>query len=1490
MGSRSCLAGMEVPIIGSDSVKFVQLSVPSSTSTSVSSPTPPAAVTHLSRDVGSCSIIGNPPAYFTWKICRSQPNVLEIMEFCGHKEFPKTGLQIVFPEALFPFAVICKNEMAFASVKPYLLHAMTVSGVAYLIKLENISNYVSSSHLQSDDFVEFNTLAHPHQGAATAVAGTAELMVVGRSDGSVGCFQLGILDQRAPGFVQELRDDAVLGRLWGVLSRGRSIAAVRDLVILDFHQKKLLFVLHSDGSLRVWDLSNRSRIFSHSLSVSPSAGSTFVRICVGNDHNNPDAIPLAVLQKDDSEVGTGVISLYSLYFSTGDRINLLLDPSTKSISLEEGDLIDIKLTPNKLWILRESGLVMKELFCQNSKAELAYCYSLQDAFVAEQLFQGSENSSDDLLWLCHTVLSSSKDQISPFVSSVFLRRLLLPGVYHRNVLRVTLRDFSKHFTDSEFDSLTVDGLKNEILSVIEHEVGADSPISVLQSWKTFCTCYFNNWRRTNVACGLIIDAATQAVGVIRKSSVSICRSLEDIELLVFGSSDEHGNIICSRFNSSDSDLEREILLEILQCVNNLSQQLSKASPAIFYESLLRTPTLSSEEVIPRLLKNLESGYSSSMAAVHASELGIDVALDKEISYHKRLRKFSVDMYLSLHNLCSRATGWGRVLHVIESYLKFLVPRKYEHSLVSEGLFTVSTALTVQATSQVAKVMFESALDVHLLLRYMVNSSSQIGMSEDEVSRIKLEFVPMIQEVLTEWHIIHFFSTTPSETPLLEDFSSQLSSLQLDGNVDRRSWNEKLGKSEFTLAFILLLGGYSGPSFGHLPDPHSLSKSVQEFSSWIIWGRTGAEPSVFFSHSIGLALMLLRHGQYDAVEYVLSLVDTYSRKEKICQSLQSDGGEWSALLHLLGCCFIAQSQRGLHGTMKERKISEAVRCFFRAASVEGAAKALQSLPNEAGWLHVGFSQQVSPAAWKLHYYQWAMQIFEQHNMREAACQFALAALEQVDEALGSGVLDESATAVKGRLWANVFKFTLDLSYYYDAYCAIISNPDEESQTICLRRFIIVLYERGAVKVLCDGQLPFIGLSEKVERELAWKAERSDVLAKPNPFKLLYAFAMQRHNWRRAASYIYLYSAQLRIHGSMKDPQRRSFILQERLNGLSAAINALQLVHPAYAWTDSPLEETYSNMYPSKKARITTEEQSPGSGAHSQRQRSYLDVEKLENEFILTSAEYLLSLANVTWTFARIEAPPADVIDLLVESSLYDMAFTVILKFWKGSALKRELERVFAAMSLKCCPKTAPSVGNGQRMHSLLLTSSQNEIVLYESPNVGPPAQESKGSSHWETLELYLGKYKMFHAKLPVVVADTLLAADPQIELPLWLVQMFKGVPAKSGGGMAGSESNPASLFRLYIDYGRYTEATNLLLEYIESFASLRPADIIRRKRPFAVWFPYSLIERLWCQLQQSIKLGHMVDQSEKLKKLLQGALMNHLHQLKVDSDDVKSSVA
>lgn len=58
----------------------------------------------------------------------------------------------------------------------------------------------------------------------------------------------------------------------------------------------------------------------------------------------------------------------------------------------------------------------------------------------------------------------------PFVSSVFFRALLFPGVHCNAVIRQTLGDYNKHFTDSEFGSFTVEGLRSEIFSLIEHQV------------------------------------------------------------------------------------------------------------------------------------------------------------------------------------------------------------------------------------------------------------------------------------------------------------------------------------------------------------------------------------------------------------------------------------------------------------------------------------------------------------------------------------------------------------------------------------------------------------------------------------------------------------------------------------------------------------------------------------------------------------------------------------------------------------------------------------------------------------------------------------------------------------------------------------------------------------------------------------------------------------------------------------------------------------
>ncbi|RVX03454.1 hypothetical protein CK203_027962 [Vitis vinifera] len=178
--SRS-LVGMEVPITGSDSVKWIESAIVSAGGCCTK-----ILLSKADENPGDNGILVTSSESTPVKLRRSmllapkrihksQPCALDLVELCAHKEFPRTGIRILFPDALCPFAFICKDE--------------------------------------------FNLQTHPHYGEITAVAATSGSLVIGRSDGSVSLFQLGMFDQSAPDFVHELRDDAGIGRLWGFISR-----------------------------------------------------------------------------------------------------------------------------------------------------------------------------------------------------------------------------------------------------------------------------------------------------------------------------------------------------------------------------------------------------------------------------------------------------------------------------------------------------------------------------------------------------------------------------------------------------------------------------------------------------------------------------------------------------------------------------------------------------------------------------------------------------------------------------------------------------------------------------------------------------------------------------------------------------------------------------------------------------------------------------------------------------------------------------------------------------------------------------------------------------------------------------------------------------------------------------------------------------------------------------------------------------------------------
>ncbi|KAG0448523.1 hypothetical protein HPP92_027788 [Vanilla planifolia] len=348
------IVAMEVPIATGDRMQWIELTIPSSCtlppSDSVAVNTPA-----IRRNTASCHVIsGDPPAYLLWRIHGNLPNVLEVVVLFACYEYPDTGLRFYFPEELYPFAFLCKNELnKDAGGDAYLLYALTVSGTAYLLNLKRPFKYVPGSIFSSNELIEFSVQSSAPDAKITTVAATLGCLVIGRQDGSISCYQLGVLHPNKPGFMSELRDDAGLGRLWNLMSRGKAIGAVLDMTILEVWNKKLLFVLHSDGNMRIWDLLNWTRVLSHNL----SSATTPSRFWVGSADYESKAITIAVLYVTDVEV----ITFYNIGFNVGEKRTLLLEPLSRSVTFDKGSFIDLKINSNKLWIIKEDGSFFYEL-------------------------------------------------------------------------------------------------------------------------------------------------------------------------------------------------------------------------------------------------------------------------------------------------------------------------------------------------------------------------------------------------------------------------------------------------------------------------------------------------------------------------------------------------------------------------------------------------------------------------------------------------------------------------------------------------------------------------------------------------------------------------------------------------------------------------------------------------------------------------------------------------------------------------------------------------------------------------------------------------------------------------------------------------------------------------------------------------------------------------------------------------------------------------
>ncbi|CAH8482964.1 unnamed protein product [Dicrocoelium dendriticum] len=191
-------------------------------------------------------------------------------------------------------------------------------------------------------------------------------------------------------------------------------------------------------------------------------------------------------------------------------------------------------------------------------------------------------------------------------------------------------------------------------------------------------------------------------------------------------------------------------------------------------------------------------------------------------------------------------------------------------------------------------------------------------------------------------------------------------------------------------------------------------------------------------------------------------------------------------------------------------------------------------------------------------------------------------------------------LEAALWTRMFKHRLAAGDYALAHQLIRSNPDRARRRDCLRQLIVTLCDRGEASQLIS--LHYGASEDEFLLILEARARSTDVLPASisssaedtnfnvNPYyDMLYAFHIERANYRAAAMILYEHAHRLAEEtassvfsvsstGFRASGARLLFGLQRQTACLVSAINALYLVPEEHRWLIRPWSSVLDGVCP------------------------------------------------------------------------------------------------------------------------------------------------------------------------------------------------------------------------------------------------------------------------------------------------------------------------
>ncbi|BDA47676.1 probable nuclear pore complex protein Nup160 at C-terminar half [Coccomyxa sp. Obi] len=1410
-----------------------------------------------------------------WSIDAEEPSVLNLLGFSSDEPVRESALRLAFSSALSPHVamdVSGPDSSVYAVSASGHVHTIALPGpqdqgdadfVSMLASMPSDGSAISSADLSSE---------LPRLGAPTALAAVDGVLCMGCENGSVLCIPQASLRAGTPEGAYELKDAGGVGRLLSSFFGRQATPAVKGLAPVRLGSRQLLAAAYADGSLRLWDLRRQACVLHELLKPDSTTvdamAPTRLRFAPAptGEARRPGKL---VVQFDRPEpASAGEDSHFAVFELNGDvspdgssisalslqQVAILERSGATSASGPAADLAAHQRPGGRVraWALGRDG-------CAFAMDEAAVARGVRggEARLLGDDVSGLTSASEAQLQLQEDLWHSITREIERLTGQAlpldvparhFVGSLLAPGRFSHTALKAALAVLGRDIASADLTRQPVSDLQQLTLQAVR-ERAAD--VGQFAAVHALLRAYWGALLAAQRPLGLLqggpgapsIVRAGPSLGLLRPAGAAAAQALG---LAVPG-----------------HPAPSQALQRLAVASGKLRDLLGPYVHSLVSQLLAEGMHLG-QAIMPALVHAIAIGPSSSVAS--GAKAGAQGHVREVQSQWRRQRS---RLALEVRALLDPIRNPEEAFSSFVVLLRPAAPLQQQSSApaASQQALPASSFLAAVARDE-ADALADGAQDILLLLAYLGTVHTQSSLSSQNSSVWQTRLAAEAEAALRRAEIVRWLCTAPGAPTRSAsgDPAALLHQLRLGRDPTDAAFPPRPAPAQVhvkTLAEALL--PHFAPSLAASAESATgMAALGVEFASALLHGVDhGSSEGGLSEQVMSIGRVLFTEKQLPPLLPLLRLAGPVS----------NDPG----LQFLQGYALLDKLRSTADPAQRQRCLDDAAGPLFRAAAdlaapgtADGRESYVRGLLGVLAADMMGLYQPEGPEAERLQYYETLMLACERLGCPEGAARFAQAAVRQVDVAFPAdgrmaGAPDGAARATReGRLWSNLFVYSLDVGQYEAAYAAMQANPVPERQLDCLQRLLGELCSRGEIATLVS--LPFAGtldvarhgsgpamlsLGDEALKFLRRRADNAELGSRPQPYQVLYDFCVSRGEFREAAA------AQLALARRLRDEDPKAVHAVHA--ALSAALGALSLVDSAHAWLEDAAgadlaltqQAFHTSPLPNRFLPSTAWPRSPLPGRYNEDPLSaaaagpaLVTPESLRKELALARA---ISLAAKSGSESAGAADrPADVLQLLLAKMQFEAAVRLAEALYSGAELAKWLEKIVTSLAAACVRlqlQENQAIPGGSHTDAAGLPSH-----FSTSTGDGGADGEAQASaaSAWGVLRRFLEGGPgggPSAARLRAAAADAILAAQPRFCLPAWLLHLFQeGDPSK---GMAGSAADPAALLRIYIKRGRLEDAASLALTHLHAWQT-QVVDV-ERQRHGGVWFPHDLLGDLLARL-------------------------------------------